>query len=233
MDTKGTRLGIIDIGSNSIRLVIYELTTDSHRIIDEAKESPRLSERIGADGRLAHSQIMNIVSILSHFKALCEASGATRVKAVATAAIRNASNSLEIVSLLKAHTGLDVQILSGEQEAYLGFLGTANTMDVDKGFLVDIGGGSTELTLFRDREIVNSYSFPFGAVNSTPLCEVGRVQSGEPEGAASNGTKRHGTASVDVELSRRSAHRPGRDHAKLGQNPSAQDEILSSANAQL
>lgn len=160
------KLGIIDIGSNSIRLVIYELTDHSHRIIDEAKESPRLSQRINKDGTMAQADIDLITETLLHFKMLCEASGTKTVKAVATAAIRNAVNSADIVQQLRERTGITVEVLTGEEEAYYGFLGTINSMQVKDAFLIDIGGGSTEVTLILNREPVHSFSFPFGAVNS-------------------------------------------------------------------
>lgn len=162
------KLGIIDIGSNSIRLVIYEETDrKAHRVIDESKESARLSDKIGADGRMLEKDMWTIVQMLNHFKLLCQAHRTTKIRAVATAAIRNAQNSGEIVAFLERHTNLHIEVLSGEEEARLGFLGTMNALDIRTGFVVDIGGGSTELTLFRERRIVSSVSFPFGSVNTT------------------------------------------------------------------
>jgi exopolyphosphatase/guanosine-5'-triphosphate,3'-diphosphate pyrophosphatase len=162
------RIGIIDIGSNSIRLVIYELTPEgAHRVLNECKESARLSERIGTDGVLPIKDIEAVAAILSHFKRICEASGVTYIRAVATAAIRNAANSAEIMETLRQRTSMRIDILSGEEEARYGFLGVINTMEIADGFLVDIGGGSTEVTLFRGRRMLNSVSFPFGSVNTT------------------------------------------------------------------
>lgn len=162
------RMGIIDIGSNSIRLVIYEMNgTTSYRVIDESKEAARLSERIGGDGRLEDEDITSIVHTLEHFKMLCEANKTKRIRAVATAAVRNASNSQEIVRKLEEQTGIHVEILPGDEEARIGFLGMINTMDIQDGLLIDIGGGSTEVSLFIGRRLVNSVSFPFGSVNTT------------------------------------------------------------------
>ncbi|WP_409345311.1 Ppx/GppA family phosphatase [Paenibacillus sp. MBLB4367] len=162
------KFGIIDIGSNSIRLVIYEETDrKAHRVVDESKEAARLSEKIGSDGVLPEKEMQSIVDTLNHFKKLCQSHRTSKIRAVATAAIRNAKNSAAIVNYLERHTNLHIEVLSGEEEARLGFLGTMNALDVREGFLVDIGGGSTEVTLFRDRRIVNSVSFPFGSVNTT------------------------------------------------------------------
>lgn len=161
------RLGIIDIGSNSIRAVIYELTdNNAYRVIDEAKESARLSERLEKNGTLSEADLQYIVSTLQRFRSLCEQHGVTRLRAVATAAIRNSPNSGALVKALTERAGLPIEVLPGEEEARLGFLGTVNSMDLEDGFTVDIGGGSTEVLLFRRRSIVRSVSFPFGAVNT-------------------------------------------------------------------
>lgn len=177
------KFGIIDIGSNSIRLVIYEETDrKAHRVVDESKEAARLSEKIGSDGILPEKEMQSIVDTLNHFKKLCQSHRTSKIRAVATAAIRNAKNSSEIVSYLERYTNLHIEVLSGEEEARLGFLGTMNALDVREGFVVDIGGGSTELTLFRDRRIVNSVSFPFGSVNTTKrFSDSGHLQQQDME----------------------------------------------------
>jgi exopolyphosphatase / guanosine-5'-triphosphate,3'-diphosphate pyrophosphatase len=162
------RMGIIDIGSNSVRLVIYEITgVDAYRVIDESKEAARLSGKIDQDGRMSQADIMSIVKTLNHFKMLCEANKTSYIRAVATAAIRNAANSRQIVDALKEHTGIEVEILSGEEEARFGFLGMSNTIDMKDGLVIDIGGGSTEVSLFLGRTLIHSVSFPFGSVNTT------------------------------------------------------------------
>ncbi|MFD2613477.1 Ppx/GppA phosphatase family protein [Paenibacillus gansuensis] len=161
------RFGIIDIGSNSIRLVIYEQTENgAYRVIDESKASARLSGHIDADGRLPHSGIQLIIETLAYFKMLCEASRAYSIRAVATAAVRNAGNSGEIVQAVEEASGIKVEILSGHEEARYGYLGVRNTLDIAEGFIVDIGGGSTEISYFKDRHLLHSVSFPFGSVNT-------------------------------------------------------------------
>lgn len=161
-------IGIIDIGSNSIRLVIYEQNErGSYRVIDEAKASARLSEKTRPDGRLAIEDLTETVQTISRFRMLCEAHRVDLIRTVATAAVRNCLNCEEVTAFLREQTGLSIEVLSGEEEARYGFIGTINTMDVQDGLLIDIGGGSTELTMFRNRSIVESVSFPFGAVNTT------------------------------------------------------------------
>lgn len=162
------RIGIIDIGSNSVRLVIYAYTqTGANRVLGEWKESARLSERIRPDGVLPPSEAHVIVPVLLRFLDICSAHETSHIRTVATAAIRNAANSGQIVSLLSDATGMLIEVLTGEEEGRYGFLGVLNTIDVRDGFLIDIGGGSTEVTLFRNRKLVRSVSFPFGAVNTS------------------------------------------------------------------
>ncbi len=176
------RIGIIDIGSNSIRLVIYEITDKgAYRVIDEAKESARLGGRVEPGGQIGDADIAYISETLHRFKLLCTVHGAERIRAVATAAVRNASNAGSVVSQLKERTGLSVEVLSGTDEGRLGFLGMANTLDVNDGFLIDIGGGSTEVTWFKDRQIQKTVSFPFGAVNT--MQRFGKNGELSPEGA--------------------------------------------------
>ena len=160
------RNGIIDIGSNSIRLVIYERTlSGANRVIDGSKRPARLSEKTDADGNLPEATIRQLVGTLNHFKLICSHQGVTSIRAVATAAIRNSTNRDEVLHILERETELPIELLSGEQEAEFGFLGMLSTLDIQDGLLVDIGGGSTELTLFRNRERLHSISFPFGCVN--------------------------------------------------------------------
>ncbi|TDG00725.1 Ppx/GppA phosphatase family protein [Paenibacillus piri] len=164
------RIGIIDIGSNSIRLVIYEIhASGAHRVIAEFKQSARLSQRIGADNRLPATDIQAIIAILTQFKQICGVHEVmlADIRAAATAAIRNAANSQEIIGALRLETGIAVELLSGEDEARIGFLGMIRSLDIQDGILVDIGGGSTEVTVFRARKRLKSVSFPFGAVNTS------------------------------------------------------------------
>lgn len=185
--TMEQRTGIIDIGSNSIRLVVYEqYEDDSYRIVDESKSSARLSAKTGSDGKLGRQDLDAVVETLAHFKRLSEAHRVTKLLAVATAAVRNAANSAEALAYLRRESGIDIRVLSGDAEARYGFIGMINTIDVEDGFLIDIGGGSTELSLFRRRELVHSVSFPFGAVNTSKMWTL----EGTADQAALDGIRR-------------------------------------------
>lgn len=170
MESRHKRVGIVDIGSNSIRLAIYEVTSQGHyRLINENKESARLSGKISNEGVMMHKDILTIVPVLQEFKDICTVYNCDNIVVIATAAIRNAVNADEIVSTLYTHTGLKINILSGDQEAYFGYLGVVAGMEIEDGFIIDIGGGSSEITLFINRKLVSSVSLPIGAVNSQLL----------------------------------------------------------------
>lgn len=163
---KEQRIGIIDIGSNSIRLVIYERTVHgAHRVIDGAKRAARLSQQVDEKGNLEAGAIVQLIDILNHFRLLCNLHHTGSIRAVATAAVRNAANSAEVLAKLEEETGLSIELLSGLEEAEYGFLGTMNSLDIEDGYLVDIGGGSSEFSLFRGRKLIRTVSFPFGCVS--------------------------------------------------------------------
>lgn len=160
-----TLTGIIDIGSNSMRLsVIRELEDGGHYVVDEQKSSPRLANRITPEGRLSPAGIEELLEHLKEFRGLCDAYGATRIVALGTAALREAANRSEIVLRIRETLHMDVEIVSGIEEATLGYSAVMHTLAVDTAYLVDIGGGSTEITLVVDGRRTESFSLPFGAV---------------------------------------------------------------------
>lgn len=172
------RIGIIDIGSNSVRLVVYERTANgANRVADSSKRPARLSERIDEYGSLSETAIEELIDTLNHFTMICTHNHTSHIRAVATAAIRNAKNRSEILNRIQADTGLTIELLSGEEEASYGFLGMINSLNMRDGLLIDIGGGSTEVSLFRNRALVRSVSFPFGCVSlNKRFCTKGLLQ---------------------------------------------------------
>ncbi|MBB6671038.1 Ppx/GppA family phosphatase [Cohnella nanjingensis] len=158
---------MIDIGSNTVRLAVYQiLESGAFRVIDQGRWPARLSQKLTAEGRLPLEAVAELGEVLRHFRRICRMHGADSIRAVATAAIRQAANRQQVLKTLYEETGLEIELLSGEDEARLGSAAMLRTMDVEDGFIVDIGGGSTEITLLRGREIVSSVSFPIGCVNT-------------------------------------------------------------------
>ncbi|MFC5468892.1 Ppx/GppA family phosphatase [Cohnella suwonensis] len=158
--------GIIDIGSNTVRLSVYHINDNgAYRVVDQGRWPARLSQRMEADGTLPDSAVEELCEVLRHFRRICQKHGASRIRAVATAAIRQAGNRESVIERLRRHAGLSVEILSGEDEARIGSKAMLSSLSVRDAFVVDIGGGSTEITLVRNRKVVSAVSFPIGCVN--------------------------------------------------------------------
>ncbi|MCC3375897.1 Ppx/GppA phosphatase family protein [Cohnella sp. REN36] len=167
MQSSSQVTGVIDIGSNTVRLAVFQLQDNgAFRVIDQGRWPARLSQKLGADGRLPVETVAELGEVLRHFRRICRMHGADRVRAVATAAIRQAANRHQVLQTLYEETGLEIELLSGEDEARLGSAAVMRTMDLQDAFVVDIGGGSTEITLLRGREIVAAVSYPIGCVNT-------------------------------------------------------------------
>lgn len=159
-------IGVIDIGSNSVHLVVGEYYNNEYfQIIDDVKVNVRLSEGLSETGRLQQDRMAFGLETLAMFRSMCDAYDLKKVIAVATAAIRKASNGKEYVALIKEKTGFDVEVISGEREASMDYLGAINALDVKDALLMDIGGGSTEFVLIKDRKKVETVSLPFGSID--------------------------------------------------------------------
>ncbi|MDF2876251.1 MAG: ppx 2, partial [Sporomusa sp.] len=162
------RVAIIDLGSNSARLIVMHIYHNgAYNLVYNQKESVRLSEGMAETGLLTRDSMWRAISTLKIFAHMCELVKVDKILAVATAAVRIAKNGSEFIDLVNQHTGIPLQVISGEAEAHLGFTGIINTIDVDSALLFDLGGGSTEITLVKDRQPVEVFSLPFGAVNLT------------------------------------------------------------------
>jgi exopolyphosphatase/guanosine-5'-triphosphate,3'-diphosphate pyrophosphatase len=159
---------VIDMGSNSVRLVIYyEAFEGTAYEVDNIKNTIRLSSFLNEQSEITEQGIQKILRVLSQYRQLCDARSVSSVIGVATASVRNARNREEVLKRIYAETGFVFRVLSGEEEAYYGYLAVANTMSVTEGFTIDIGGASSELVKMTKRTLVKSHSFSFGAVTLT------------------------------------------------------------------
>ncbi len=162
------RIAVIDLGSNSARLIIMHIYANgAYNLVYHQKESLRLGEGMGRDQRLQPEAISRALAALRNCAQMCSIMKVDTVLAVATAAVRNARNGPEFLDMVEKETGLPIQAISGESEASLGYFGAINTIDVRDAVLFDLGGGSTELTLVKNRRMIDSISLPIGAVNLT------------------------------------------------------------------
>ena len=160
------RVAVIDLGSNSARLIILHIYANgAYNLVYHQKESVRLGEGMGRDQMLQPAAIERALSALRNCGQMCRIMKVDTILAVATAAVRNTRNGPDFLALAEKETGLPIQAISGESEALLGYLGATNTLDVRDGVFFDLGGGSTEISLVRDRKMIEAISLPIGAVN--------------------------------------------------------------------
>jgi exopolyphosphatase / guanosine-5'-triphosphate,3'-diphosphate pyrophosphatase len=166
----GTRLAAIDIGSNSIRQIIADVSSDGQiRVLDEMKAAPRLGTGVDSSGLLAEDPMRQALEALERMATLAQQYGATRVEAVATSAVRDAANGRQFLDLVRRQTGLRVRLLHGEDEARLAFRSALAHFDLARGrsVVMDIGGGSLELAMSADGLLERLRSLPFGAIRVT------------------------------------------------------------------
>lgn len=170
------RIAIIDIGSNSARLVISHIYKNgAYNMVYNQKEALRLSQKVDEKNMLTEEAFSCTIETMKSFAYMCKIYQADKTIAVATAAIRNSANGSDLVARVAEETGIQLHIISGNTEAYISYLGVINTLNVKDGIIFDLGGGSTELILFKNRKILESVSLPVGAVNTTAMFNTRNV----------------------------------------------------------
>lgn len=177
------RLAAIDVGSNSVRLLVAEYGPHSGMtVVDEVKEQPRLAAGVAQTGQLDPGAMDRAVEALRRMVSVAERRGAARIAAVATAAVREATNGEAFVRRVKEEVGLDLRIIDAETEAALSYRSVAHHFPLEGGRTVvaDIGGGSLELISAVDGLIEHTVSLPFGAVR---LTELHLGEGGDPRAA--------------------------------------------------
>src|SRR6266487_655606 len=159
----------IDIGSNSVRLKIARLVGHRLREIVEDREVTRLGESVFRSGFLSPEAMENTIKVLRRFHRTVQREGADVVRVVATSALRNARNSRAFLEWVRSATGWKVEIISGLEEARLIHLGLVSSLRVNVSpiLMIDLGGGSCELTISSKNHIRDTISLPLGAVRLT------------------------------------------------------------------
>src|SRR5690606_387486 len=114
---------------------------------------------------LTEEGISLLVKSLKKLLHIAQNDSVTKIEAIATATIRLALNKQEVLERVKEQLHLEIRILSEDEEAYYGYLSVVNSMSIEEAITVDIGGGSTELTYFQQRQLIEKISLPFGALS--------------------------------------------------------------------
>ncbi|MGB8853574.1 MAG: Ppx/GppA phosphatase family protein [Pirellulales bacterium] len=170
------RLGAIDIGSNSVRLLVAEaLRGSNYRILDEEREPTRLGRSVSSKGLLDDESMERTITALRTFKQIAAGYQVTSLRTIATCAVRESRNGPEFCRRVREQVGLDVEVISGEREARLAFASVQHAFDLSsKNVIVaDIGGGSTELVFATGNLIESIFSTPLGAVRLTEQFGIG------------------------------------------------------------
>ena len=154
---------IIDIGSNTVRMAIYEIERDRIEFIYKKKHMLGLASFLEKN-IMSNEGVDRLCEVLEEYKTFLKLFSIENVIAFATAALRNCSNSIEAVEEIKKRTKINVIILSGEKEAEYDFVGATRNINNDRGLIVDIGGGSTELVYYSDGAIKNKTSLNIGSL---------------------------------------------------------------------
>jgi exopolyphosphatase/guanosine-5'-triphosphate,3'-diphosphate pyrophosphatase len=167
------RLAVIDLGSNSFRLVVFTARGGWWQRSDEIYQPVRIGEGMAATGKLGAEPIARALAALDVFAHFCEAAdlpmtpAQCAVDAVATSAIRDAENAPEFLARARARTALPIRVLSREQEARYGYLAAVNSSTLSDGCVLDLGGGSMQLVAVKERLACESGSWRVGAVRMT------------------------------------------------------------------
>jgi exopolyphosphatase/guanosine-5'-triphosphate,3'-diphosphate pyrophosphatase len=164
------KYGAVDIGTNAARLLIGEVVHDSGRSFVKKISYTRIPLRLGDDvfslGRIDVKKKLNLINTMKAFEIITDIFEVNELKAYATSAMREAENAEQIVTDIKSATGINLDIISGAEEANV-ILGTFMLLDFDKGrpfVVIDVGGGSTEINIFKKGEQVGSKSFKVGTL---------------------------------------------------------------------
>ena len=174
------RIAAIDVGTNSIRLTVAEVSSDGrYRILDDEKETTRLGRGLEATGEMTHEAMDRSAQAIARMKKIADGYNVNILRAIGTCAIREAANRDEFLALVERQAGLVVEPIVAEAEAYLAHTSVAHAFDLRPlaVAVVDIGGGSTEVVLSSHGVVEQIYTLPLGAVRLTE-------QFGGPENSA-------------------------------------------------
>jgi exopolyphosphatase / guanosine-5'-triphosphate,3'-diphosphate pyrophosphatase len=169
---------VVDVGTNSVKFVIAEPAADgSWRSVVDRSEVTRLGEGLDDSGELQPTPVERTVEAIAGMVEEARAAGVAELAAVGTAGLRIASNSAAFVAAVRERTGVEVEVISGEEESRLAYLAVTSALALDDGTLVvfDTGGGSSQFTFGRAGEVDERFSVNVGAVRFTERFGLDRV----------------------------------------------------------
>ena len=165
------RTAVIDIGSNSVRMIILEKSSRyAFHLLHEVKSKVRISEGAYQNGSLLQDEaITRAVSALREFKSISDAYDVRKILCVATSAVRDASNATQFIKKVQKECQINIKVISGEREALLGGIACANLLSKTEAITLDIGGGSTECACIKAAKVLDAHSIDLGTVRLKEL----------------------------------------------------------------
>jgi exopolyphosphatase/guanosine-5'-triphosphate,3'-diphosphate pyrophosphatase len=164
------KFAAIDIGTNAMRLLLANVIEDNGETYFKKSALIRMPIRLGEDvfeyGEIRKKRAINLIRIMKSFNLLMKANDVARYRACATSAMREAKNGGKLIDLIHKETGMKIELISGDEEAEI-IRSTQINQYLEKGknwLFVDVGGGSTEITLFEEGNVVKSHSFKMGTI---------------------------------------------------------------------
>lgn len=158
-------IAVIDIGSNSGRIVVVTRDRPSHlRVLADVGAPLRLVRDLRDGNAFSEALIEHTINVLHTFQGVAIGEGVVEVIVLATSAMREAANGRELADRVQSELGWDVQIINGDEEARLGFLGAVNPLPIESGMCLDVGGGSLQIARFTDRRLQQVFTLPLGAL---------------------------------------------------------------------
>lgn len=164
------KIAVIDLGSNSARLVLANILPGGHFVVfDEQKESVRLGQDMERDGFLKPARIAQAIKTLKMFRKLCDSYNVDRIYAVATNAVRRAKNQKSFIEEINAVCNFKFKVLTEEEEAMYIYHGIINSMEIPKAVIMDISGSSLQLIHYNRRNIINRVNLPIGTMTLSEI----------------------------------------------------------------
>ena len=164
------KFAAIDIGTNAMRLLLANVIEDEGETYFKKSQLIRMPIRLGEDvfefGKIKKKRAINLILIMKSFDLLMKASNVVRYRACATSAMREAANGLKLIDLIYKETGMKIELISGDEEAEI-IRSTQIKQILKQGgnwLFVDVGGGSTEITLYNNGNVAKSHSFEIGTI---------------------------------------------------------------------
>jgi exopolyphosphatase/guanosine-5'-triphosphate,3'-diphosphate pyrophosphatase len=171
----GARIAAVDVGSNSVRLVVAEvLSSGGYRVLDEERENTRLAAAMSKTGRLDPAAADATIGVLKNFLSIAAGYNANPIRAIGTSALRDAVDGPEFRDRVRRELSLSIEVISAAEEARLAFLSVARAFDISgrEVAVADIGGGSTEIVLASSGFVDQVYETKLGTVRAAEECGV-------------------------------------------------------------